>query len=333
MLDLFSGIGGMTLALRGVAEPVAFCDVDPFARAVIELNQRRGRLPRVPVYDDIHTLHDVPRVTVVAAGFPCNGFSSAGDRKGFAHPDTGLFFRMLHVIDAARPRLIFLENVPGIVRMGLKTVRRELARRRYSMRWCLLSASDIGAPHRRKRWFCVAFKSAADLPRQDEFVDSAYTWSTRTEPARVTERPPPWHARRLRALGNALVPDAARAAFRHLSAASAVDDDGRVQGPEASPKYLDLVFDPQLFRHERKPSPQLSAPVRTSAVAKRLWATPTTTTSPNNNMTVRSDHVLPTQVRFERRTPDHLRGGTVSPRFVEWLMGFPLGWTGVPRRP
>ena len=51
-LDLFSGIGGITHALRGIAEPVAYCDIEPNSRAVLEANMRRGNLPRAPIAHD-----------------------------------------------------------------------------------------------------------------------------------------------------------------------------------------------------------------------------------------------------------------------------------------
>jgi site-specific DNA-cytosine methylase len=83
-LDLFSGIGALTLALQGLAAPVAYCEIDPHARAVLQVRMQDNSLPRAPVFDDVRTLSAARmraqgvdgRVDLILAGFPCIGFST-----------------------------------------------------------------------------------------------------------------------------------------------------------------------------------------------------------------------------------------------------------------
>ena len=318
LLDLFSGIGGMTLALQGVAKPIAYCEIDSDARAVLQRNMARGRLPDAPVYDDVRTFRNVPRADVVAAGFPCSGFSDVGKKRGFADGQSRLFFDMLRVIDAARPSLVFLENTPGILPRGIRVVIREFERRGYSLRWCVVAASDVGAPHHRKRWFCIAHRGA--LPEPGEFSGHAFSWARepKTRMVEVSRS----NDRRLFMLGNALVPTAARAAFSYMCCG---------EFPRRPPAGAPLVLDPAIFKSDREMFHGIGRVV-TSAVPKALWATPIAhTTRANNYLTERGTRMLPTQVRFELSTPSAQRQGQVAPEFVEYLMGFPRGWTRLRR--
>ena len=87
-LDLFSGIGGLSLALRDVLHPVAYCDICPSARSVLHARIADQSLPDAPIFTDVRSLSakDVPEgsVDVIVAGFPCVGFSSMGLRSAFA---------------------------------------------------------------------------------------------------------------------------------------------------------------------------------------------------------------------------------------------------------
>jgi len=158
-LDLFSGIGGMSLALRRYVRPVCYVESDPFCQALLRERMQDGDLPEAPVWDDVRTFDAKPWrgvVDCVSGGFPCQDISVAGRGAGLAGERSGLFFEMLRVIDECEPRYVFLENVPAIRTRGLATVGTELAGRGYDLRWTTLSAAAVGAPHLRKRWFCLA---------------------------------------------------------------------------------------------------------------------------------------------------------------------------------
>ena len=113
-LDLFSGIGGFTLALRKVAATVAFCDNDPAATGVL-----KRHFPGVVVFPDVKTLHaqDVGQVDLVTAGFPCQDVSVAGQRKGLGGGERSVLYkeviRLLREFRAP-PSYVLLENVRGI---------------------------------------------------------------------------------------------------------------------------------------------------------------------------------------------------------------------------
>ena len=344
-IDLFSGIGGLTLALQGVARPIAYCEIDPAAQAVLQFNMQKERLPKAPIHADITDFVPRRRVNYVVAGFPCIGFSAAGKREGFQQEQTALFFEMLRVIDLAKPRVVFMENVNEILNSGIQTVNHEFTKRRYNLRWCVMPASNVGAPHRRLRWYCVAYRSMKDLPRATKFKLDAYDWSR--EPQRMVLASKSENIQRHRLLGNAVVPYAAMHAFRHLCSIteSSAKDTANASvcyknphhfhpipapDPVTQAPVLNLTIDPRVFRSSIPKAPSLTSELLKTAVTKKLWSTPTANTlSPSNYLTVRSDHTLHTQVRFESSTPNHLRKGRVSPRFVEYLMGYPIGWTSL----
>lgn len=70
---------------------------------------------------------------------------------------SSLFFQILEVIDEVQPPFVFLENVPNIRTKGAERVCKELAERGYDCRWCCISASDVGALHKRERWFLLGY--------------------------------------------------------------------------------------------------------------------------------------------------------------------------------
>lgn len=160
-LDLFSGIGGITLALRDWVRPVAYCEVDPYVRGVLLSRMADGHLPAAPVWDDVRTLgvRDLPLpVDIIYGGFPCQDISVAGLGRGLAGERSGLVFEVLRLVAECQPTFVFLENVPAIRTRGGERVVKELAALGYDCRWDVLSAYDVGAPHKRERWFLLAHK-------------------------------------------------------------------------------------------------------------------------------------------------------------------------------
>lgn len=112
-ISLFAGIGGFDLAFeREGMECVAQVEIDPSCRAVLG-----EHFPDVPRFDDIRTVgaHNLPACDIVCGGFPCQGLSVAGKRKGLADDRSGLFWEMLRVIYEIRPKIVVWENVPGLL--------------------------------------------------------------------------------------------------------------------------------------------------------------------------------------------------------------------------
>lgn len=159
VLDLFSGIGGFSLGLeRAGMKTVAFCEIEPFCRAVL-----RKHWPEVPCYDDVRELtadalcrDGIADIEVICGGFPCQDVSLAGKRAGIAGERTGLWQEYRRLIGELRPRYVLAENVPGILSAGAGDVLRDLAALGYDALWECIPASAVGAPHRRDRWWLVA---------------------------------------------------------------------------------------------------------------------------------------------------------------------------------
>ena len=169
ILDLFSGIGGFTLASQSVGGymTLAFCEIEDYCRKVLSQN-----FPNIPIFTDVRQLHPtdvIPRdgvIHLITAGFPCQDLSVAGNQAGIEADRSGLFFQILRLSDEfyaysrVRPALL-LENVPNLLTGDggdwARTVYSELAVRGYRCEWKIISASDVGAPHLRKRWWCLAY--------------------------------------------------------------------------------------------------------------------------------------------------------------------------------
>lgn len=157
-LDLFSGIGGIALALKEWVRPVAYCEIDRYAQAVLLSRMADGRLPRGPIWDDVTSLRGamLPGVDIIYGGFPCQDISAAGLGAGLGGERSGLFQHIARLVSETNPRFVFLENVPAIRTRGLNGVCQTFTELGYDCRWTIVSAKEVGAPHLRKRWFMLA---------------------------------------------------------------------------------------------------------------------------------------------------------------------------------
>jgi len=159
VLDLFSGIGGFSLGLErtGGFETVAFCEIEPYPRAVLAKHW-----PDVPIYDDVRTLtadalrQDGIAVDVICGGFPCQDVSFAGKRAGLEGARSGLWREYARLIGELRPRFVIVENVPGLLNLGMGAVLGDMAALGYDATWDCIPAAAVGAPHRRDRIWLVA---------------------------------------------------------------------------------------------------------------------------------------------------------------------------------
>ena len=120
---------------------------------------------RFPVHGDIRTFHPVPEsCDIVTGGFPCQPFSQAGKRLGEDDPRNMWPHAVRVLVESGAP-LGFFENVPGLLSSGyFGTVLGDLAEAGFDAEWCVLGADDVGAPHRRKRLWILAY-SPSNLRR------------------------------------------------------------------------------------------------------------------------------------------------------------------------
>ena len=164
VLDLFSGIGGFSLGLeRAGMTTVAFCEIDPYCRAVL-----RKHWPDVPCYDDVRLLTaqrlaaDGISVDVICGGFPCQDISCAGAGAGIEGERSGLWREYSRLIGELRPRYVIVENVAALLGRGLGVVLGDLAALGFDAEWHCIPASAVGAPHRRDRVWIVAYPMLAE---------------------------------------------------------------------------------------------------------------------------------------------------------------------------
>lgn len=161
-LSLFSGIGGLDLATEWAGiETVAFCEYADFPRKVL-----KKHWPNVPIYKDIKNLDKkillkdgvIDRdktIGIIHGGFPCQPFSLAGKGKA-ENDDRYLWHEFARLVKEIRPRWVVGENVPGILNRGLETTVSDLEKEDYEVWVFSVAASDIGAVHKRQRFFIVA---------------------------------------------------------------------------------------------------------------------------------------------------------------------------------
>lgn len=247
-LDLFSGIGGIGIALEPWVRTVAYCERDRYAQGVLLSRMQSGDIDAAPIWDDVTTLRGdmLPRIDFIGGGFPCQDLSVAGLGKGLAGERSGLFFEIVRLVKECKPRFVFLENVPAIRTRGLSTVLAELTALGYDCRWTTISAASTGAPHKRDRWFLLAYSLGSGLQgglsiREDEKRESQFGYTGRSGPSVSTGGAPQsgpasskefWatepavgrvahgiqdRSHRIKCLGNSVVPLQVREAFKKLA--------------------------------------------------------------------------------------------------------------------
>ncbi len=192
ILDLFSGIGGFSIAahLAGF-EVVAHCEIEPFPQAVL-----RHRFPEIPIFDDIRTLTKksfyektgLKKIDIVCGGSPCQGFSIAGLQRGFGDNRSCLFSEQLRVARELGAKFFVWENVPGALssnqgrdfarvlseltgwnldarKWGGAGFVRARTESDYSVTYRILDTRFFGIPQRRRRIYLVA--SLGSTPRPE----------------------------------------------------------------------------------------------------------------------------------------------------------------------
>ena len=156
-VDLCSGIGGFALGFQwaGLSYPVLFCDTEPWCRKVLNKHW-----PDVPIAEDVKELANdpdglVPDCSIITAGYPCQPFSVAGDRRG-QDDDRHIWPEIFTIIKAKRSTWCIFENVFGHISMGLDEVLSDLERENYATRPFVIPACAVDAPHRRDRVWIIA---------------------------------------------------------------------------------------------------------------------------------------------------------------------------------
>jgi DNA (cytosine-5)-methyltransferase 1 len=174
--SLCTGYGGLDMAVEAFfnGETVWTSDYDKYASIVIE--QRLNK----PNLGDIKQIKwdEVEPIDILTAGYPCQPFSVAGNRKGENDP-RHIWPYIKEAIGILRPKFVILENVKGHLTLGFDKVLNDLTSIGYDARWHIVRAAEQGAPHHRRRLFVVAY------PFDNE-------WASNWEMQELGRRPSPF---------------------------------------------------------------------------------------------------------------------------------------------
>jgi DNA (cytosine-5)-methyltransferase 1 len=322
-LDLFSGMGMFSFSLRRLLQPVAYCELNAFARAVLEARISDGSLPQGQMFEDVRDLKGAEikkQVEVITSSFPCQDLSSCGPRIAFNGERSILFRETLRLVRETGASFAVFENVTEILGKEAYTMfLEELDKDKIDCRWMCLSASQMGACHKRNRWWClcrrrkskrtktlhiwnklwdasahimsgaspVSLKNVTRFPRAGAFVDG-YVYSTKLGLPSC-----PINVKRIELLPNDVV-------------SPMISESGKLRDP----KYGTGVV---------------------TTVRKNMWSTPRAGNIQGTpTLTKRCSGDLHTQVWFEKMTnttSKKLLTHCVNPNWCEVLMGMPQGWT------
>jgi DNA-cytosine methyltransferase len=324
-LDLFSGIGGFSLGLEsaGLVETVAFCDFDKYCQQVLNKN-----FPGVPVYGDVKELNHeklkadgIDQVDIITGGYPCQPFSVAGRKKGEQDP-RHVWPEMFRLIKELRPTWVIGENVGGHIKLGLDSVLENLESEGYSARTFSISASSVGANHKRERVWIVANSGRSvggkQSPRNSKSIGrwsfETPEWSTDTDQiARSSE-------------GAEIMADSDKMQRQLLRGQQSEQRQETFEGTSNAKWNIRMTFPTprassamaeniENIQRRGKQRGKLEEKVALTA----MLPTPTVQDSKNNGG--------PSQQNRKTKPLNAVAGGTLNPTWVEWLMGYPKGWT------
>lgn len=352
-LDLFTGIGGFAYALKAICKPVGYCDRDPFCRRVLESLIRRGLIPKAPIHTDIKTLQapcsPTPPV-VVTGGFPCQDISILGGGEGLHGVQSRLFFELIRVVRThSSVKVVILENSSALAHRGWPYVVAALRDARFMhIAYGNFTASEVGGLHRRTRMFIMACKDGSTRILQRlahiSSPEPGYDWASREPCSRLVKRNDAKpNLDRCMALGNAVVPQVVACACKQLSLALLGNLD---TGSHVMTQRVCVDTPEGIVTYVRQRTDTLKQhPLRVMSdghrrIMHKLWMTPVHVAwHQYRRMTDRGSRLLSNQIYWDDETryvgidavPKHLRSTmfAINPAFIEYLMGFPLGWTAV----
>lgn len=162
-LDMFAGIGGFRAGLEraGGFTCVGHCEIDPHANRSYEAihHPKKGEW----FCEDARKIEPetLPAFDLLCGGFPCQSFSMAGRREGFADPRGTLFFELARILESRRPPYFLFENVPGLLSHDkgrtVAAILSTLSDLGYCVEWQVLNSKDFGVPQSRRRVYFIGY--------------------------------------------------------------------------------------------------------------------------------------------------------------------------------
>lgn len=150
---------------RYCASCVGFSEIDKYASQIYSKH-----FPSHQAYGDITKIdaEALPDFELLCGGFPCQAFSIAGKRRGFSDTRGTLFFEIARITAAKGPRLLFLENVKGLLSHDegrtFYAIIETLDELGYDVQWQVLNSKDFGVPQNRERVFIVGHLRGTPRP-------------------------------------------------------------------------------------------------------------------------------------------------------------------------
>jgi len=185
--SMFTGVGGFELGLQNAGllqqenkermsnsdrassqfySCVGFSEIDKYANQLLTT-----KFPEVKNYGDATKINprELSDFDMLCGGFPCQSFSIAGKRRGFQDTRGTMFFEIARILEIKRPKLIFLENVKGLLNHNkgetFKIILQTLEELGYEIQWMVLNSKFFGVPQNRERVFIIG--SLRGTPRPE----------------------------------------------------------------------------------------------------------------------------------------------------------------------
>lgn len=154
--SMFTGVGGFELGIGERGECVGFSEIDKYSNQLLA-----NKFPNITNFGDATKINprELPDFDMLCGGFPCQAFSIAGKRKGFNDTRGTLFFEVARIIEVKRPKIVFLENVKGLLNHDkgktFSIIIQTISELGYDVQWMVLNSKFFGVPQNRERVFII----------------------------------------------------------------------------------------------------------------------------------------------------------------------------------
>jgi DNA (cytosine-5)-methyltransferase 1 len=293
--SLCTGYGGLDLAVEAVTggQTIWYAEFEKHVSKIMQQHR-----PDLTNYGDLTKIEwqNLPPVDILTAGYPCQPFSVAGQRKGTDDP-RHIWPHIARAIWLLQPKLVVLENVRGHLNLGFDQVLADLYLCGYDARWEIIRASDIGAPHQRARLFIVAYPKS---PRRGTQQNRQRTSDSQAGDGLGTFDKP----------NNSLTSYASGwgSGFQQVRNEKKITEFGN---------HNTLVTDANSDAHQKPRRADRSIRSATSKVVNG---------SDREVNWGRYQEAITRWEQLTRPAPTPVTEDRLEPAFVEWMMGLPEGW-------
>jgi len=371
--DLFGGVGGFRLGIqrawssrqqgRGSQEDllsrrnsptnettwnnykpkcVFYSDIDKYSVQTYNKNFKENHEPT-----DITKIStdDIPEIDMLCGGFPCQAFSIAGKRRGFQDTRGTLFFEIARIIKAKRPKIVFLENVKGLLNheqgKTFRTIIQTISELGYDVQWMVLNSKFFGVPQNRERVFIIGSLRGTGRPEILPF--RSYEQEIDSERAIVRTFTAGGHSGGLHSNSTGIIHNV-YGGFGENKMREFIEYSPTIRTPKGG-GHLPMVFQPaQLVNKNRAKKPynpndrEMKIKVRNdetsytvkSATHEFMVTERTIMDLYNHSENSENSEICPTlkdPCHNDRRVREGMKIRRLTPIECERLQGFPDGWT------